>query len=93
MVCDVSRVWLCYFAANIRMSQKVAKPTLTGQRIKTRKRGKCTVADHCCKVFLELILAKSLQTNTIEALLHQPSVIHCYSSVLKNELIWVVYCE
>jgi len=31
---------LCSVTANIRMSQKVAKPTLTGQRIKTRKRGK-----------------------------------------------------
>jgi len=38
-------VWLCYLAANIRMSQKVAKPTLTGQRIKTRKRGECVAID------------------------------------------------
>jgi len=42
---------LCVISASYCMSQKTEKPILSGQRIKTRKRGEL---NHVCTVFVQV---------------------------------------
>jgi len=60
---------VCDLVANIRMSQKVAKPTLTGQRIKTRKRGKMVI-DVCKAYNVVFCLSFAYKCFCFQKLLH-----------------------